>query len=116
MHPSSIPLPGLCIRLAGMERDEADLGSTIAGILALLNELDPFDIFAADTGAPPDVYLEEVVDLYGRLRVTGRISIDYLDQVWNRWYMEPMTGLKPDAEIAEFVNRVNALYGRPQPG
>lgn len=98
------------------ERKGGELASSIVGLTALLNKLDPYGLFAADPEAPQDVYLEEVVSLYGRLRFTGQISIDYLDQVWNRWYMEPMTGLKPDEEIAGFVNRVNALYGRPQPG
>lgn len=78
---------------------------TVASVVVLLNDLDPYGLDPGTAeGAPPDVYELEASPIARLLLTHGSVSNDDVDAIWQEWFQEPLS----DVIGAEAMDRFSA--------
>lgn len=82
----------------------------IAQVLVILNEIDPYDLHPGQSGgAPPNEYDLEAENIARHLVQNGSISIDQVNDIWNKWFDEPLTRVIDEHDIRKFITTLNRL-------
>lgn len=82
----------------------------VDGVLALVNELDPYDLAPGDPdGAPDDEYHPEAEEIARHLMTNRAITAEHIDAIWNRWFGEPLSRTITPHRRAQFVAHLNRL-------
>lgn len=85
----------------------------IGAVLTLLTDLDPYGLEpGAEHGAPADEYSPEAVSIAGHLISRGRIGAADIDDIWKRWFDEPLSTID-DQLFSKFVAQLNDLIDLP---
>lgn len=86
--------------------------TTLANVLAIVSELDPYGLEPrAPGGAPPDEYDPEARDIVRVLFREGQVTIAQLDAIWLHWFSEPLTGRESPERMHQFLVSLNSLDG-----
>ena len=90
------------------------LKTRIAEVVRLLNELDPYGLDPrGEGGAPADEYELEGRPMASLLLRNGGISADQVDDIWTKWFEEPLSSVVGEERIAEFVLQLQRLIAPP---
>ena len=85
---------------------------TVAAVIALLNDLDPFGLEPGTAaGAPHDEYEPEAHPIATLLLKSGSVSKNQVDAIWQEWFREPLSESIGAAEAERLVLSLNSLYG-----
>ncbi|WP_424446940.1 hypothetical protein [Microbacterium arborescens] len=103
--------------IPGASDQPADARELVAAVLAVLSELDPYELEPGSPDGPPaDEYALEAGPVAELLRRDGEVSRDGLDAIWHRWFGESLSGVVGEQNVARTVDRLNGLWGRgPRP-
>jgi len=83
---------------------------TLAGVLAVLSDVDPYGLESGSPdGAPSDEYEMEAVDLVRILLKAGVVAAQDVEAVWMRWFSESLVLRLGPPRMAQLVDRLNAL-------
>ena len=84
--------------------------TTLANVLAIVNELDPYGLEpGVPDGAPPDEYDAEARDIVRVLFKVGQITTEQLDAIWCHWFNEPLSGRESPDRMHQFLVSINSL-------
>ncbi|MEU2199211.1 hypothetical protein [Isoptericola sp. NPDC019482] len=86
--------------------------STVSGVVALLNDADPYGLEPGKPGgAPIDEYELEAEPIAKHLFDGGSITVEQVDAIWRHWFSESLSGSGCYGRSAteEFVARLNEL-------
>ncbi|OUM42640.1 hypothetical protein B8W73_07355 [Arthrobacter agilis] len=93
-----------------MEPSSHKWGSTVAGVIGLLNDLDPYGLEPGTAaGAPQDEYEPEAHPIARLLLNSGSVSSDQVDRIWRQWFQEPLSKVIGAAKAERFCVRLNSL-------
>ncbi len=88
----------------------------VAGVIALLNELDPYGLEpGSPDGAPYNEYELEAHPMAGLLLRNGSISENQIDAIWQDMFDEPLSAILGAAEAERFTAGLNTLAGPVHP-
>jgi hypothetical protein len=83
---------------------------TLAGVLAVLSDVDPYGLEpGSPDGAPSDEYEMEAVDLVRVLLKAGAVTTHDVEGVWMRWFSESLVLRIGPPRMAQLIDRLNAL-------
>ncbi|TWX40131.1 hypothetical protein ES689_01210 [Frigoribacterium sp. ACAM 257] len=83
---------------------------TLAGVLAVLSDVDPYGLEPGQPdGAPSDEYEMEAVDLVRILLEVGTVTSHDVEAVWMRWFSESLVLRLGPPRTARLVDRLNGL-------
>jgi hypothetical protein len=83
---------------------------TLAGVLAVLSDVDPYGLEpGSPEGAPPDEYEMEAIDLVRILLKAGAVTTQDVEAVWMRWFSESLVLRLGPPRMAQLVDRLNRL-------
>jgi hypothetical protein len=84
--------------------------STLAGVIGLLNNLDPYSLEPGATdGAPQDEYEAEASPIASLLLNSESVSKKQIDGIWQQWFQEPLSQVVGAAEAKRFCVSLNLL-------
>jgi hypothetical protein len=84
--------------------------STVAEVIRLLNDLDPYDLEpGAATGAPQDEYETEAHYIARFLLKSGSVSSDQVDTIWQEWFQQPLSEVIGAARAERFCVSLNSF-------
>ena len=84
--------------------------STVAAVIALPNDLDPYGLEPGTAeGAPDDEYESEAYPVASLLLNSGSVSRDQVDTIWQEWFQEPLSGAIGAAQAERFCVSLNSL-------
>jgi hypothetical protein len=93
-----------------MRAGTAAYRETLAGVQAVLRDVDPFGLEPGQPdGAPPDEYEMEAVDLVRILLKVGTVTSHDVEAVWMRWFSESLVLRVGPPRMAQLVDRLNGL-------
>jgi len=93
-----------------MRAGTATYGKTLAGVLAVLSDVDPYGFEpGSPEGAPPDECEMEAIDLVRILRKAGAVTTQDVEAVWMRWFSESLVLRLGPPRMAQLVDRLNRL-------
>ncbi|KQS20924.1 hypothetical protein ASG05_14925 [Frigoribacterium sp. Leaf186] len=96
--------------MRGMRAGTATYGKTLAGVLAVLSDVDPYGLEPGQPdGAPSDECEMEAVDLVRILLRADAVTILDVEAVWMRWFSESLVLRLGPPRMAQLVDRLNAL-------
>lgn len=82
----------------------------VDGVLALVNELDPYDLAPGRRdGAPDDEYNPEAEAMARHLMANRAITAEHIDAIWNHWFGEPLSPTITTHRREQFVAHLNRL-------
>ena len=83
---------------------------TLAGVLNVLSDIDPFGLEpGSPDGAPADEYEMEAVDLVRILLKAGAVTTHDVEAVWMRWFSESLVLRLGPPRMAQLTDRLNAF-------
>lgn len=86
--------------------------STVAAVIALLNDLDPCGLEPGTAaGAPHDEYEPEAHPIASLLLNSGSVSRDQVDAIWQECFQEPLSEVTGPAKAERFCVSLNSLNG-----
>lgn len=77
-------------------------------VLGVLNDLDPYG-FEPGSLAPSDEYDPEGIPMASILLRTGEITATQVDEIWIKWFDEPLSAAVPASKFERFMRDLNAL-------
>jgi hypothetical protein len=84
--------------------------STLAEVIALLNDLDPYGLEPGSAdGAPQDEYEAEASPIASLLLNSGSVSRSQIDAIWQDWFQEPLSEVIGAAKAERFCVSLNSL-------
>lgn len=84
--------------------------STLAEVIGLLNDLDPYGLEPGTTdGAPQDEYEAEAGRIASLLLNSGSVSGSQVDAIWQQWFREPLSEVVGAAKVERFCVDPNSL-------
>lgn len=84
--------------------------STVAAVIALLNDLDPYGLEpGTPAGAPNDEYEPEAHRIASLLFKSGSVSSTQVDAIWQEWFQEPLSEVVGAATAERFCVSINSL-------
>jgi len=93
-----------------MRAGTATYRTTLAGVLAVLSDVDPYGLEpGSPEGAPLDEYEMEAVDLVRILLKAGVVTVHDVEAVWMRWFSESLVLRLGPPRMAHLVDCLNAL-------
>ncbi|WP_209560008.1 hypothetical protein [Frigoribacterium sp. PvP032] len=83
---------------------------TLAGVLAVLSDVDPYGLEpGSPEGAPSNEYEMEAVDLVRILLKAGAVTTHDVEAVWMRWFSESLVLRLGPLRMAQLIDRLNGL-------
>lgn len=93
-----------------MRAGTAAYRKTLAGVLAVLSDVDPYGLEPGQpNGAPSDEYEMEAVDLVRVLCKAGAVRTHDVEGVCMRWFSESLVPRIGPPRMAQLIDRSNAL-------
>ncbi|WP_418275743.1 hypothetical protein ACNHYB_12915 [Isoptericola jiangsuensis] len=90
--------------------------STVSGVLALLNDVDPYGLEPGlPDGAPLDEYELEAEPIARHLVDDGSITVEQVDAIWLHWFDESLSGRLKRRTLKKFMVSLNELASPIQP-
>ena len=77
-------------------------------VLGVLNQLDPYGL-EPGVMAPWDEYDPEGTTMASILIRAGEISATQVDEIWIKWFDEPLSATVPRRKFENFIRDLNAL-------
>ncbi|KQM24977.1 hypothetical protein ASL10_04760 [Frigoribacterium sp. Leaf8] len=89
-----------------MRARTATYKTTLAGVLAVLSDVDPYGLEpGSPEGAPLDEYEMEAVDLVRMLLMAGVVTAQDVEAVWMHWFSESLVLRLGPPRMAHLVDR-----------
>jgi hypothetical protein len=99
--------PGI---IEGMRAGTVTYRKTLAGVVAVLSDVDPLGLEpGSPDGAPSDEYEMEAVDLVRILLKAGAVTSHDVEEVWMRWFSESLVLRLGPPRMAQLIDRLNEL-------
>jgi hypothetical protein len=93
-----------------MQPSKHEWKSTVAAVIALLNNLDPYGLEPGTAeGSPHDEYEAEAHSIASLLLNTGSISTNQVDAIWQKWFQEPLSATVGAMKAERFCAGLNSL-------
>lgn len=84
--------------------------STLAEVIGLLNELDPYGLEPGSAaGAPQDEYETEASPIASLLLNNGSVSRNQVDAIWKDWFQESLSQVIGAVKAERFCVSLNSL-------
>ncbi|MFI8633227.1 hypothetical protein ACIGEP_11580 [Microbacterium sp. NPDC077663] len=81
-----------------------------AAVMAVLSDVDPYALEpGGNDGCPVDEYEPETSAFAGVLIRRGRVTVEDVDRIWQRWFSETLTGLIGPVAVGDLLARLNGL-------
>lgn len=98
------------VHAGGMQPNRHKWRSTLAEVIQLLNDLDPYGLEPGTTaGAPQDEYETEASPIASLLLNNGSVSRNQVDAIWQAWFQESLSEVIGDVEAERFCISLNSL-------
>jgi hypothetical protein len=98
-----------------MQPSKHEWKSTVAAVIALLNDLDPYGLEPGTAeGAPHDEYEAEAHSIASLLLNTESISTNQVDTIWQKWFQKPISEAISAAKAERFCVSLNSLINSAQ--
>lgn len=83
-------------------------------VLGLLNRIDPWQLEPGAPGSliPEDEYGYEAEAIAEHLAEEGTIGVADVDEIWNHWFSQPLTGLIGCDAADQLVGELDRLVDR----
>ncbi|MHA7142941.1 MULTISPECIES: hypothetical protein [unclassified Arthrobacter] len=93
-----------------MQPDRHKWRNTLAEVISLINDLDPYGLEPGTAaGAPQDEYETEASPIASLLLNNGSVSRNQMDAIWQEWFHESLSQVIGDAEAERFCVSLNSL-------
>jgi hypothetical protein len=84
--------------------------STVAAVIELLNDVDPYGLEPGTAaGAPHDEYEPEAYPITSLLLNSRSVSRNQVDAIWQEWFQEPLSEVIGAAKAERFCASLNSL-------
>lgn len=98
------------VHAGGMHPNRHTWRTTLAEVIGLLNDLDPYGLEPGTAaGAPQDEYEPEASPIASLLLNNGSVSRNQVDAIWQDWFQESLSQVIGDAEAERFSVSLNSL-------